>query len=1407
MMNGLRFSFSKSKFTLEIPPLIEVQINSYKKFLQADVPKDKRENVGIEKALKDFKVEVEKQAVKGEGLEVKKVLTLEFVDYRFDEVKYTPLECRKKGLTYGAPMRVKLRITVGERIKRGEKEERRVSEIREQEVFFGEIPFMTPTGSFIINGTERVIVNQLHKSPGVYFELDKSRLKAQAKPSYVARLIPYKGVWLDFGFDMRDIMYIKLDKKKKFNAVLLLRALGFSDSEILKGMYKTEEVKFKGERVLKKVVPEVLRYQRASRSVGANGEVVLEAGKKFTSDVLKKMKQLGIDWIEIDEEDLIGKIVAEDVVANGKLIVRAGKPVDEEALKKIREEVRSINIVFFDDLHISGAIIRTMEECDKKSKARTQEDACMEIFRRTRPAGEPTDPKIAVEYIRSVFFSQDRYNLSRVGRVKLSSRLNLDIPQDILALTREDVFAIVKYLFDLKNNIPGTYTDDIDHLANRRVRPVGELAEMFFITGLEKVRRLVRDKLSGADPDMVTPAQVVNFKPVVTTLKEFFTTSQLSQFLDQTNPLAELTHKRRLSALGPGGLTRSTAKFEVRDVHPSHYAKICPIETPEGQNIGLITSLAVYAGISELGFLQAPYRKVEGGVVKNDIEYLTALEEERYAIAPFGTPVDESGRIIPEVTTARVAGEVKEARREEIKYMDASPVQILGVSASLVPFLEHDDSNRALMGANMQRQAVPLLVTEAPLVGTGIEGDVAKKCGAAVVAKHSGVVEYVDSTRIVVRIKDEDFPELEGSTDIYSLVKFEKTNQSTCVNQRPLVRKGNFVKRGQVIADGPCTAEGEFALGRNVLVCFLPWRGHNFEDSIVISERLVRDDIYTSIHMNELVCDVKETKLGDEEITRDIPGVPPKLLENLDENGIVKVGAKVGPGDILVGKITPKGETYLTPEERLLRAIFGKPFENVKNSSLRCPPDISGVVIATYVHTRRGERKDQRAKEEEEKEIARLEKDKEDAIKISRSTALSKIRSVLVGVKIKEEIKVGRKGRRRGEEVDSEFATVILKKLEKYKMLDTMKDFLRAKVMPKLVLDEDAQARIEMHLEYLDEQEHLIKTLYDSKIREIRRGDELPPGVIKRVRVLIASKRKITVGDKIAGRHGNKGVISIILPQEDMPFLPDGTPVDVVLSPLGVPSRMNIGQLLEIQLGWISKELGRRFKEIVEHTGSEAVEGIKKVMKEALMNGGGGEGAIKSLCEWIDSLCEEEILEIARRGGVMFASPPFDGAREEDIRELSRILGIPEDSKVWLRDGRTGELFKEPVAVGYVYLMRLVHMVEDKIHARSTGPYSLITQQPLGGKSREGGQRLGEMEVWALEGYGAAYTLQEMLTVKSDDVLGRYKVYDSIVKGKPVLEPSIPESLNVLIKELQALGLDIQFLTEREFEEIEGEVS
>ncbi len=1297
-----RVNFGKVKTLLEVPYLIEFQKRSFENFLQKDVPPSERKDIGLQATFKSvFPIS-----------DYNETATIEFIEYSVGDSKFSPRECIDKGLTYGGPLKIKVRLDLYDTDESGNKV---LKESKEEEVYIGEIPLMTPTGTFIINGTERVIVNQLHRSPGVFFSPDKTKTHVSGRPLYTARVIPARGSWLDFEFDTKDLLYVRIDRRKKVPATIVLKALGYTNEDILKTFYPSEVIRIKRKGEYTRPVTEVLIGTRSSIEVRdpRTDELIVREGGKISKVSYRKMEAAGIKEIPIKREELLGRITLKDIIdpETGEVILESNEPITEEGLERIeRMGVKEIELLFIDNVRYLPSLRDTI----MTDGVNTREEALIEIYKKLRP-GEPSTVEAAEELFNSLFFDDKRYDLSAVGRLKINKKLGLDIPLDVRVLTDRDIIEIVRYLLALRTGYGEV--DDIDHLGNRRVRGVGELLENQFRIGLMRMERAMKEKMTLTELDEAMPHEIINAKPVMAAVKEFFGSSQLSQFMDQTNPLSEITHKRRLSALGPGGLTRERAGFEVRDVHPTHYGRICPVETPEGPNIGLITSMATYARVNEFGFLETPYRKVKNGKVTDEIEYLTAIDGEKYVIAEATAPVDRYGRLVGDAVPARQAGDFKMVPPEEVQYMDISPKQIVGVSASLIPFLENDDANRALMGSNMQRQAVPLLQAEAPLVGTGMEKFVARDSGLAVYARRSGVVESVDSTRIVVRVTEDG-----GGVDVYKLLKFIRSNQGTCFNQKPVVKPGQKVQRGDLLADGPCIDGGELALGKNVLVAFMPWGGYNFEDAILISERLVKEDVYTSIHIEEFEVEARETKLGPEEITRDIPNVSEEALRNLDESGIIRIGAEVKPGDILVGKITPKGETQLTPEEKLLRAIFGEKAEDVKDTSLRVPPGISGVVVDVKVFARRGVKKDERHKKIEEEELRELQEELQERIRIISEEGYSKVRSLLVGKKVAEDVKIPRVK----EPICKKNAVLSEKHLQK------IKDKYLKRI--KLV-DAQTQQKVTLLIEETEQKIKEAEKWYQSRVERMKKGDELPPGVNKLIKVYIAMKRKIQSGDKMAGRHGNKGVISVVLPEEDMPFLPDGTPVDIVLNPLGVPSRMNVGQIKETHLGWAAKALG-----------------------------------------------------------LHVACPVFEGASEAEIKKLLRKAGLPEDGQITLYDGRTGEPFQRPVTVGYMYMMKLHHLVEDKVHARSIGPYSLVTQQPLGGKAQFGGQRLGEMEVWALEAYGAAYSLQEFLTVKSDDVQGRGKMYEAIVKGEPFLEPGVPESFNVLVKELQSLGLDVELL-------------
>ncbi|MBW1678733.1 MAG: DNA-directed RNA polymerase subunit beta, partial [Deltaproteobacteria bacterium] len=1245
-----------------------------------------------------------------------------------------------------------------------------IRDVKEQEVYFGEIPLMAESGTFIINGTERVVVSQLHRSSGIFFDHDKGKSHVSGKIIFSARIIPNRGSWIDLEFDPKDILYVRIDRRRKFPVTVLLRALGYSEEELLNYYYSSEEIFLGGDKIIRKFQPELLKGERAPIDIKDlnTGEILVKKGRKITKTTLNKLSAAHIDSIPIKEEDLMGRVSSQDVKdpETGKILLKCNQELDDKIFANLKKHsVKSFKVLFFEN---NEPAIRNTLLVDKIS---SPEEAIVGIYRRLRPT-DPSTKDAAVNFFNNLFFNPDRYDLSKVGRLKLNHKLGLNIPLDVRVLTKEDIMEGVRYLIKLKNG-EGSI-DDIDHLGNRRVRAVGELVENQYRIGLVRMERAIKERMSLQEIETLMPHDLINSKLVSAVIKEFFGSSQLSQFMDQTNPLSEITHKRRLSALGPGGLTRERAGFEVRDVHPTHYGRICPIETPEGPNIGLISSLSTYARVNDFGFVETPYRKVLNSRVTDEVSYLSAMEEENHIIAQANAPVNKERNFMREFVDARRSGEFIRVKPEEVEYMDVSPDQLVSVAASLIPFLEHDDANRALMGSNMQRQAVPLVVTEAPLIGTGMERVVAKDSGVTVVAKRSGIVESVDSSRIVVRCDEyEKEKNLGAGVDIYNLMKYRRSNQNTCINQRPIVKKGGQVFKGEIIADGPATESGELALGRNVLVAFMPWGGFNFEDSILISEKLVEDDYFTSIHIEEFEVMARDTKLGKEEITRDIPNLGEEALKDLDEGGIIRIGAKVKAEDVLAGKITPKGETQLSPEEKLLRAIFGEKAKDVQDTSLRVPPGVEGTVIEVKVFNRKGVDKDERTRSIENEERFRLLKDQEDEIAILKNSAKSKIKKIVVekvsGVKILGTDK--KVAIEKNQAItESGFDRVSFEKLRDLRLKEA----------------EAEEIKISEILDNYEEKINLITMIFDAKINRIKSGDELPPGVIKMVKVNIAVKRRLSVGDKMAGRHGNKGVLSRILPKEDMPYLEDGTPVEIVLNPLGVPSRMNIGQILETHLGWAAKGLGYKIAEMFEN--SLDLDKLKKFTKEIYSD--------PEINKLLDSLEPQEIISLAEKlkKGVYIASPVFEGFAEEEITRCLTLAELPADGQTILFDGRTGEAFDKKITVGIIYMLKLHHLVEDKIHARSIGTYSLVTQQPLGGKAQFGGQRLGEMEVWALEAYGAAYTLQEFLTVKSDDVWGRTKMYERIINGKNVLELGIPESFNVLTRELQGLCLNVKLI-------------
>jgi DNA-directed RNA polymerase subunit beta len=1357
----VRKSFGKIFKIIDIPNLIQMQKESYDLFLQKDVPPESRVERGLQEVFKSvFPIE-----------DFSGTASLEFVQFSFGEVKYEVDECLARGMTYEAPVKIVVRLVVYDVDK--EANTRSIRDIKEQEIYFGTLPLMTDNGTFIVNGTERVIVSQLHRSPGIFLDHDRGKTHSSGKILYSARIIPLRGSWLDLEFDPKDILYIRIDRRRKFPVTVLLKALGYSTEELLNYFYPSERIHFgPGELSEKDLNPEILFGSRAPEDVlhPQTGEVLIRKNRKLGKQALRRMQDIGITRLPVKASEIVGRVLAQDVIdySTGEVIAECNDTVTEAMLSELRER----NISGIELLHLEGQDVSpSFRNTLLMDKVNAQDDALIEIYRRLRPSNPPT-LEIATEFFNNLFFNPDHYDLSEVGRLKLNLQLSLDIPLDYRTLRKEDILTAVRQLIKLKDSQGPV--DDIDNLGNRRVRAVGELLENQYRIGLVRMERAIKERMTLQEVEALMPHDLINAKPVSAVVKEFFGTSQLSQFMDQTNPLSEITHKRRLSALGPGGLTRERAGFEVRDVHPTHYGRICPIETPEGPNIGLIVSLSTYARVNPYGFIETPYRKVDGSIARADVSYLTAMDEKEFPIAQANAELDEKGRFRAEQISARKAGEFVMVPPNEIRYMDVSPNQLVSVSASLIPFLEHDDANRALMGSNMQRQAVPLIQTRAPLVGTGIERIVAKDSGVTIVARREGVIEYVDATRIVVRATD-DGGEAARGVDIYKLIKFQRSNQNTCINQKPLVKQGDLVRKGQILADGPSTDHGELALGRNVMVAFMSWGGYNFEDSILVSERIVKEDVFTSIHIEEFEIVARDTKLGKEEITRDIPNVGEEALKNLDESGIIRLGAYIKPNDILVGKVTPKGESQLTPEEKLLRAIFGEKASDVKDTSLRVPPGVEGIVIDAKVFSRKGVEKDERTRQIEDGETARLHKDQRDELDIIRKSTAKRFAQILAGKTCDSAIKDGKK--------------VYLKKGESFS--DAVLLDLPVSLWDQInVKDPAVSMEIDTVTEHYRQQVQLVKGLFEEKIAKMRRGDELPPGVIKMVKVYVAVKRKLQVGDKMAGRHGNKGVVSRIMPIEDMPYFPDGTPVDIVLNPLGVPSRMNVGQVLETHLGWAAKGLGLQIAAMLEQYKE------RETLKEKLLR-------IYSDLEfnaYFEGASEEELKALIPgfKEGAHVATPVFDGAEEAEIRAFLKEAGVPESGQSYLYDGRTGLPFDQAVTVGVMYMLKLHHLVDDKIHARSIGPYSLVTQQPLGGKAQFGGQRLGEMEVWTMEAYGAAYALQEFLTVKSDDVAGRTRMYEKIVKGDNTLEAGLPESFNVLVKELQALALDVRLLEEEE---------
>jgi len=1344
----IRKDFGKHPKVMDLPPLLAMQLDSYRKFLQLDVAPEERANNGLQAAFKSVFPIV---GFSGSAM-------LEYVSYRLVNPVFDVKECQMRGITYASSLRVKVRLVIYD--KEAGLNKKIVKDIKEQEVYMGEIPLMTTTGAFVINGTERVIVSQLHRSPGVFFEHDKGKTHSSGKLLYSARVIPYRGSWLDFEFDPKDLVYCRIDRRRKIPATILLRALGYDTQEMLDIFFDTNEFKITKQGIALALIPDRLRGETATFDIkDKKGKVIVENDRRITARHIREMDKVRLKQLMVPAEYLIGHILAKDIVdmETGELLAAANTEITEELLEALLEfKDLTIETLYTNELDRGPYIADTL----RIDASTTPLEAQVEIYRMMRP-GEPPTKDSAENLFKNLFFSTDRYDLSAVGRMKFNRRIGRKEITGEGILSKEDITDVLKLLIDIKNG-KGT-VDDIDHLGNRRVRSVGEMAENQFRVGLVRVERAVKERLGLADSEGLMPQEIINAKPVSAVIKEFFGSSQLSQFMDQNNPLSEVTHKRRISALGPGGLTRERAGFEVRDVHPTHYGRVCPIETPEGPNIGLINSLAIYARTNEYGFLETPYRKVNKGKVTDEIEYLSAIEESDYVIAQASATTDSRGRLTDVLVSSRHLNEFTLSPPDNVDYMDVSPRQIVSVAAALIPFLEHDDANRALMGSNMQRQAVPTLRSEKPLVGTGIERTVATDSGVTVIAQRGGLVDSVDASRIVVRVNDDEVSAGEPGVDIYNLTKYTRSNQNTCINQKPLVKLGDVVAAKDVLADGPSTDLGELALGQNMKVAFMPWNGYNFEDSILISERLVKEERFTTIHIQELTCVARDTKLGQEEISSDIPNVSEHALNKLDESGIVYIGAEVNAGDILVGKVTPKGETQLTPEEKLLRAIFGEKASDVKDTSLRVSSGTNGTVIDVQVFTRDGVEKDTRALEIEESELKSVRKDLGDQMRIMEEGVYQRVETLLLG-----KLAAGGPG---GLKPETKITRAYLAETPREKWFEIR------------LRNESANRR----LEQMSEQHGRLRVEFDEMFEEKRAklisGDDLAPGVLKMVKVYLAVKRIIQPGDKVAGRHGNKGVISIIVPVEDMPHTKDGEPVDVVLNPLGVPSRMNVGQILETHLGWAAKGLGKKISDMLD---AQTKIGKLRNFLEKIYNTSGKKEDLKSFSD-------EEILELSQnlRDGVPMATPVFDGAKESDIKYMLELAGLPESGQITLYDGRTGEPFDRPITVGYMYMLKLNHLVDDKMHARSTGPYSLVTQQPLGGKAQFGGQRFGEMEVWALEAYGAAYTLQEMLTVKSDDVNGRTKMYKSIVDGDHRMDPGMPESFNVLVKEIRSLCIDI----------------
>ncbi|MBB3063563.1 DNA-directed RNA polymerase subunit beta [Microbulbifer rhizosphaerae] len=1343
----IRKDFGKLPKVMDVPFLLAIQLDSYRKFTQADKRPDDRLDIGLQAAFKSVFPIV---SYSGNA-------ALEYVSYQLGKPAFDVKECTLRGVTYACPLRVRVRLIIYDK----ESANKSIKDIKEQEVYMGEIPLMTDNGTFVINGTERVIVSQLHRSPGVFFDHDKGKTHSSGKLLYAARVIPYRGSWLDFEFDPKDLVYVRIDRRRKLPATILLRALGYSSQEMLEMFFETSRFELHEDNVSLELIPSRLRGDVASFDIkDGKGKVLVEDGRRITPRHIRQLEKAGVERLEAPLEYLYGRVLAHDIVdeSTGEVAVECNTEITEEVLGKLK----ALNISKFETLYTNdldrGPFVSDTLRADP---SRTQLEALVEIYRMMRP-GEPPTKESAESLFENLFFTEERYDLSAVGRMKFNRRLGREDETGAGTLSKEDIVDVLKTLIDIRNG--EGMVDDIDHLGNRRVRSVGEMAENQFRVGLVRVERAVKERLSMAESEGLMPQDLINAKPVAAAVKEFFGSSQLSQFMDQNNPLSEVTHKRRVSALGPGGLTRERAGFEVRDVHPTHYGRVCPIETPEGPNIGLINSLATYARANHYGFLESPYRKVVSGQVTDEIEYLSAINEANFVIAQASAAVDDQGRFTDDLVSVRHQNEFTLKTPDEIQYMDVSARQVVSVAAAMIPFLEHDDANRALMGSNMQRQAVPTLRAEKPLVGTGMERTVARDSGVCVVAKRGGVIERVDASRVVVRVADEEVEAGEAGVDIYGLTKYTRSNQNTCINQRPIVKTGDVVERGDILADGPSVDLGELALGQNMRIAFMPWNGYNFEDSILVSERVVQEDRFTTIHIQELTCIARDTKLGSEEITADIPNVGESALNKLDESGIVYIGAEVGPGDILVGKVTPKGEAQLTPEEKLLRAIFGEKASDVKDTSLRAPSGARGTVIDVQVFTRDGLQKDQRSIDIEKAQLDEVRKDLNEEYRIVEGATFERLQAALEGQKA-----AGGKGVKKGDVLTAD----VLSQLPR-------EDWFKLRMA-----EESLNEQLEKAEAQLKERRKLLDEAFEDKKKKLESGDDLAPGVLKIVKVYLAIKRRIQPGDKMAGRHGNKGVISVIKPVEDMPYDDSGEPVDIVLNPLGVPSRMNVGQVLEMHLGMAAKGLGVKIDRMIKE--QQEAKKIRGFLEEVYNSTGGR-------VEELDQLSDQEILAMAEnlRNGVPMATPVFDGADEREIKQLLNLADVPESGQITLHDGRTGDAFERPVTVGYMYMLKLNHLVDDKMHARSTGSYSLVTQQPLGGKAQFGGQRFGEMEVWALEAYGAAYTLQEMLTVKSDDVEGRTKMYKNIVDSDHRMEPGMPESFNVLVKEIRSLGMNFE---------------